>query len=234
MAPDLERLARTPWPMASLASSGIRLFSSVLAFSWPWRGFFSRLLGPFITFHCRSSSHVSDRVLIQFMRETGVVYTCPPWQHDDLGISCAMLAWAARHPHLDSWVSTAFFLRRPRRPRQKVSAIDGRSDDRMHLRLGQAARHDVLEVGGAGRAEYRTKTARPDLQMCPACQPPPIRDRKLNHNTLGTDRRHERVQFLGRVRRRKTKHRGLASVATDFMLNLIAYNLIRIPKLLAA
>ena len=33
---------------------------------------------------------------------------------------------------------------------------------------------------------------------------------------------------------RKTKHRGLASVATDFMLSLIAYNLIRIPKLLAA
>src|SRR5438034_11127017 len=33
---------------------------------------------------------------------------------------------------------------------------------------------------------------------------------------------------------RKTKHRGRASVATDFMLNLIAYNLIRIPKLLAA
>jgi hypothetical protein len=33
---------------------------------------------------------------------------------------------------------------------------------------------------------------------------------------------------------RKTKHRGIASVAVDFMLNLIAYNLIRIPKLLAA
>ena len=33
---------------------------------------------------------------------------------------------------------------------------------------------------------------------------------------------------------RKTKHRGLLRVATDFMLNLIAYNLIRIPKLLAA
>jgi hypothetical protein len=29
---------------------------------------------------------------------------------------------------------------------------------------------------------------------------------------------------------RKTKHRGLAGVATDFMLNLIAYNLIRIPN----
>jgi Transposase DDE domain len=33
---------------------------------------------------------------------------------------------------------------------------------------------------------------------------------------------------------RKTKHRGLARVATDFLLNLIAYNLIRIPTLLAA
>lgn len=33
---------------------------------------------------------------------------------------------------------------------------------------------------------------------------------------------------------RKTKHRGLARVGADFVLNLIAYNLIRIPKLLAA
>jgi transposase len=32
---------------------------------------------------------------------------------------------------------------------------------------------------------------------------------------------------------RKTKHRGIARVATDFMLNLIAYNLVRIPKLIA-
>ena len=32
---------------------------------------------------------------------------------------------------------------------------------------------------------------------------------------------------------RKTKHRGIARVATDFLLNLIAYNLIRIPKLVA-
>ncbi len=30
------------------------------------------------------------------------------------------------------------------------------------------------------------------------------------------------------------QHRGLARVAADFQLNLIAYNLIRIPKLLAA
>jgi hypothetical protein len=32
---------------------------------------------------------------------------------------------------------------------------------------------------------------------------------------------------------RKTKHRGVAAVATDFLLNLIGYTLIRIPKLLA-
>jgi IS5 family transposase len=33
---------------------------------------------------------------------------------------------------------------------------------------------------------------------------------------------------------RKTKHRGAERVEGDFMLNLIAYNLVRIPKLLAA
>jgi hypothetical protein len=33
---------------------------------------------------------------------------------------------------------------------------------------------------------------------------------------------------------RKTKHRGIATVGAGFMLNLIAYNLVRIPNLLAA
>jgi hypothetical protein len=55
------------------------------------------------------------------MRESGIVYTCPPGQHDDLGISCAMLAWAARHQHLSSWVRTAMSARRPRKPRQTYS-----------------------------------------------------------------------------------------------------------------
>ena len=32
---------------------------------------------------------------------------------------------------------------------------------------------------------------------------------------------------------RKTRHRGIAGVSADFMLNLIAYNLIRIAKLTA-
>jgi transposase len=33
---------------------------------------------------------------------------------------------------------------------------------------------------------------------------------------------------------RKTKHRGVANVETDFHLNLIGYNLVRLPKLIAA
>jgi hypothetical protein len=33
---------------------------------------------------------------------------------------------------------------------------------------------------------------------------------------------------------RKTKHRGIVAVTADFLLNLIGYDLIRIPKLLAA
>lgn len=33
---------------------------------------------------------------------------------------------------------------------------------------------------------------------------------------------------------RKTKHRGIARVAVDFLLNLIAYNLVRLPKLIPA
>ena len=37
-------------------------------------------------------------------KETGRFYNCVSGRHDDLGISCAMLAWAARHPHLQVWV----------------------------------------------------------------------------------------------------------------------------------
>jgi hypothetical protein len=33
---------------------------------------------------------------------------------------------------------------------------------------------------------------------------------------------------------RRTKHRGMGRVAADFLLNLIAYNLVRIPKLVPA
>jgi hypothetical protein len=55
------------------------------------------------------------------IRESGIVYRCPPGQHDDLGISCAMLVWAARHPHLSGWVQITETARRPRTPRPKIS-----------------------------------------------------------------------------------------------------------------
>jgi len=47
------------------------------------------------------------------MRESGIVYSCLAGSTNDVGISCAMLAWAARHPHLSYWV-TAISARRPR------------------------------------------------------------------------------------------------------------------------
>ena len=52
------------------------------------------------------------------MRESGTIYRCPSGQHDDLGISCAMLAWAARHPHLSAWVRSVEIARRPPTRRQ--------------------------------------------------------------------------------------------------------------------
>jgi hypothetical protein len=54
-------------------------------------------------------------------REGGIVYSCPPGHHDDLGISCAMLVWAAQHPHLPYWVRNYELAQRPRRPRPKAN-----------------------------------------------------------------------------------------------------------------
>jgi hypothetical protein len=50
------------------------------------------------------------------MRDTGTVYTCLPGQHDDLGISCCMLNWAARHPHLRLWKTEPDFSSQILRP----------------------------------------------------------------------------------------------------------------------
>jgi hypothetical protein len=54
-------------------------------------------------------------------RDTGTIYSCPSGQHDDLGISCAMLAWAARHQHLESWMRNLQAALRPRKPREKFN-----------------------------------------------------------------------------------------------------------------
>src|SRR5258708_15313759 len=56
------------------------------------------------------------------VRDSGIVYSCPSGHHDDLGMSCAMLAWAARHPHLQYWARTVESARRPPRPRPQFSS----------------------------------------------------------------------------------------------------------------
>jgi hypothetical protein len=55
--------------------------------------------------------------------EGRMVYKCLPGQHDDLGISCAILNWAAHHLHLQTWYGNMLAARRPlRRPRPKISS----------------------------------------------------------------------------------------------------------------
>ena len=46
-------------------------------------------------------------------RYAGTTYRCPTGQHDDLGISFAMLAWAAQHQHLKEWMRSVEATRRP-------------------------------------------------------------------------------------------------------------------------
>ena len=53
-------------------------------------------------------------------RQSGMIYGCPSGQHDDLAISCAMLIWAAQHPHLEYWTRA---LEGPRSPRNKRPAM---------------------------------------------------------------------------------------------------------------
>jgi hypothetical protein len=57
------------------------------------------------------------------MRESGTVYRCPSGQHDDLGISLAMLVWAAKHPHRESWMGRGQAARRHRPKRQAPSSL---------------------------------------------------------------------------------------------------------------
>ena len=54
-------------------------------------------------------------------RQSGMIYGCPSGQHDDLAISCAMLAWATQHPHLEYW-TRALEGPRPARKREAPSA----------------------------------------------------------------------------------------------------------------
>jgi len=71
--------------------------------------------------HGAASSRAYDQLMaleIEY-RQSGMIYGCPSGQHDDLAISCAMLTWAAQHPHLDYWTRA---LEGPRPPRSKRPA----------------------------------------------------------------------------------------------------------------
>jgi hypothetical protein len=54
-------------------------------------------------------------------RHSGTVYRCVSGHHDDLAISCAILVWAARHPHLDRWC-WPLEPRHPKRPAPSAAA----------------------------------------------------------------------------------------------------------------
>jgi hypothetical protein len=63
--------------------------------------------------------------LVVEYRDSGTVYVCPPGQHDDLAISCAIVNWASNHPHRATWFNTAFedrIARMARRERRPISA----------------------------------------------------------------------------------------------------------------
>ncbi len=47
-------------------------------------------------------------------RDAATIYQCPTGQHDDLGISFAMLAWAAQHQHLKEWMRRVEATHRPK------------------------------------------------------------------------------------------------------------------------
>jgi hypothetical protein len=51
---------------------------------------------------------------VEFPEGGRTIYRCPAGQHDDLGISFAMVAWTARHPHLGMWMRDVAATRRPK------------------------------------------------------------------------------------------------------------------------
>ena len=52
-------------------------------------------------------------------RQSGVIYGCASGRHDDLAISCAIVVWAAQHPHLSYWCRA--LEPRPRRNYEPMS-----------------------------------------------------------------------------------------------------------------
>jgi transposase len=91
---------------------------------------------------------------------------------------------------------------------------------RMSVTPHVAQNDSLTNTGKRRRSAIDSRTTRHiGYQISQAC-------RKMTECIFGWGKQHGTM--------RKTKHRGIAAVAADFMLNLIAYNLVRIHKLIAA
>ena len=93
------------------------------------------------------------------------------------------------------------------------------SRSKKSLRAAEQERADVARARRRWSAIDARTTRHIGYQISQTC-------RKMAECIFGWGKQHGTM--------RKTKHRGIAAVTADFMLNLIAYNLVRIPKLIAA
>jgi Transposase DDE domain len=107
-------------------------------------------------------------------------------------------------------------------------------DDSVWSRIGGGAMRGRFQDQG-GLFSYLSPEAR-----VPPRHPLAANQRAHSNGAEGTQRQLRKALFeciFGWGKQhgtmRKTKHRGVARVAGGFLLNLIAYNLIRIPKLVA-
>ncbi len=79
------------------------------------------------------------RLEIEFTQNR-MIYKCPAGHHDDLAMSCAMLVWAAQHPHLPSWCRTL-----ERRVRRSTRAYDQRFSMDVNVNVG-AIQVDLISL----------------------------------------------------------------------------------------
>jgi hypothetical protein len=71
-----------------------------------------------------------------------------------------MLAWAARHPHLEHWVGTALAARRPRRPQQ---AFGWGAPARFFLRPARAGGIAMEQICNSSKVSHNLA-----IDACPA------------------------------------------------------------------
>ena len=110
-----------------------------------------------------------------------------------------------------------------KKTRRITAGADKAYDTRDHvadLRANGITPHVAQNLGRRGGSSIDARTTRhKGYGMSQTC-------RKMIECVFGWGKQHGTM--------RRTKHRGIARVGADFLLNLIGYNLIRIPKLMSA